>query len=169
MGIEDYRVSLRSRAAPAELVREWVRRQPNTTPDDGMLPHTRDYFRIDNGNHVLEVEVSKDDPAEVSVRFALCNPVSVEAAFLALVRELVTTFEMEFHDQEAAEADPWWRPPEQFDRFRESTLGAIPRRRSDWVTQFGPEQFPGGCDDAWQWVFERERASAKPVLVTTAG
>ena len=169
MGIEDYRVALRSRTVPAQVVREWVRRQPNTTRDDGMLSRGNDYFRIDDGNHVLEVEVSKADPTEVSVRFALCNPPSVEPAFLALVRELVTTFGMEIHDQEAADADPWWLPPERFEQFQESTLGAIPRRRADWVTQFGPEQFPAGCDDTWQWVFERERASAPPVLVTNAG
>lgn len=168
MGIEDYRVSLRSRAAPADDVREWIRRQPNTTPDDGMLSHGNDYFRIDDGDHVLEVEVSKADPVEVSVRFALCNPPSVEPAFLSLVRQLVTTFGMEIHDQEAAAADPWWLPPERFEQFRESTLRAIRRRRSDWVTQFGPGQFPGGCGDAWRWVFERERASPPPVLVNSA-
>ena len=169
MGIEDYRVSLRSRSASQDSVAGWIARVPFSVPDPegGFLPQNR-YFRIDDGRHVLEVEVSDGEPVDVSVRFMLCNPPSVEPAFLALVGELVSQFDMEIHDQEGNGAESWWLPPERFEQFKDSTLWAIPRRRAEWVMHFGPEQFPAGAEEAGRWIIEGVRPEV-PATLLSAG
>jgi len=158
MGIEDYRVSLRTRAATAAVVSDWVRERPHAAPDEGLLPDHCEYFRIDDGRHVLEVEVSRTDPAEVTVRFALCNPRSVEAAFLAFVRELATTFEMKIHDQEGHGTFP----PEAVDRFAASALESIARRRAEWVAQFGPRVLAAGSREVFETIILPQCAPLVP-------
>jgi hypothetical protein len=114
---------------------------------------------------VLEVEVSRDDPAEVSVRFMLCNPPGVDAAFLRLVGELVGTFQMEVYDRESREVNPGWLSLAEFERYHESAMRTIPRRRAEWVARFGPEQFPAGAEEAGRWIICGERPVSRSSLI----
>ena len=90
MGFESYGVTIRGGAATSQEAITAVAKVKNARPDpESALTSGASYFVIEDGVHAIEVEVMHS-PVMVSCRFTLCHPSTVDAAFIALVRELLS-------------------------------------------------------------------------------
>src|SRR5262245_20235911 len=95
MGFEAFRVELRGGMAQYEEVDEAVRKLPHIKPDQHSVPRQgSSFYLLDDGQHAIELELM-DSPVRLSCRFTLCHPPSVDAAFLELIRELMSHLGME--------------------------------------------------------------------------
>ena len=143
MGFESFRVELRGTMATLSQVTETVRQLPDTKPDpDSIASRGSTYYTVEDGYHVIEVEVA-DSPVRVSCRFTLCHPPSINAAFLDLVRELMTRLGMDAKicdDVRPEHAHGF--PIARFAEFANVVPAYIATRRAEWIANFGPTQLP---------------------------
>jgi|GEM_PF-5186140 len=87
MSFETFRVELRGGSATFARVDAAIRQLPHAQPDhDSMTSAGSTYYTVEDGFHIIEVEVA-DSPIQVSCRFTLCHPPSIDVAFLNFVRE----------------------------------------------------------------------------------
>jgi len=106
---------------------------------------------LDDRRRVIEIELM-DSPVRLSCRFTLCHPPSVDAAFLGLVREMMTRLGMEVKICE--DVLPEHAPAFSLGRYEEFsalTLGYIAAKRAEWIATFGTEQAGATTNE----VFER--------------
>ena len=151
MGFENFRVELCGGSASSARAEDAVRRLPYARPDpDSMALPGSAYFAIDDGTHVIEVEVS-DAPVQVSCRFTLCHPDSIDAAFLGLVRELQGRLGMDVHvcDDVRSEESRCF-PSARFSEFAAVARDTIARRRAEWVANFGTAQLAGKTSEVYE-------------------
>ena len=151
MGFEAFRVELRSGRADFSEVDEVVRRVPHIQPDreSALVPGWTDYVYHD-GQHAIELELS-DKPVRVSCRFTLCHPPSVDAVFLALVRDLMTRLGMEAKicDDVRPEHARFFALGD-FADFAAATLHYITARRAEWIGAFGDELMAATTNEVYQ-------------------
>jgi hypothetical protein len=152
VGFESFRVELSGGPATLAQANEAVRRLPHVRPDleSGLWPDSQ-YYAADDGRHLIEIEVSPD-PVRVSIRFTLCHPPSVEAALVDIVRQLATQLGMEVRI--CADVPPPDDLPfsaAQMRQFAEAVRRAAAGPRTEWIAQFGSDQFPASTRE----VFER--------------
>ncbi len=148
MGAESYLVRLSGSGATLADVRAALADLPGVTPDSGMLPSC-EYFVCEYQGGVFEMELSDRSPPVVSVRFTLAHPPTVDATFLALVRQLMTDTGLRVRvlsDHASAEYDL-----AHFDHFSAAVLSDIARERRLWIGMFGPETLAASTAE----VFER--------------
>ncbi|MBX9584290.1 MAG: hypothetical protein K2X87_28660 [Gemmataceae bacterium] len=153
MGFESFRVELRGGPGTHARADEAVRLLPHAQPDPGAIPSPGStYYTVADGRHVIEVEVA-DRPPRVSLRFTLCHPPSVDAAFLALVHDLTARLGMDARvcdDVPPDHAGPF--PLARFAEFAGIASQAIHARRAEWITNFGPAQFPATTSEVYEAV-----------------
>ncbi|MBX9625074.1 MAG: hypothetical protein K2X82_14800 [Gemmataceae bacterium] len=153
MGFESFRVELRGGHATRAQADEAVRLLPHATPDAGAVPSPGStYYTVTDRRHVIEVEVS-GDPPRVSLRFTLCHPPSVDAAFLALVRDLMARLGMGARvcdDVPPEQAGPF--PLVRFAEFADLASQVICARRAEWAANFGPAEFPATTPEVYEKV-----------------
>ena len=151
MGFESFQVVLRGGTAPAREVAETLRGLPHLKLDEQShpLPGPTYYLRAD-GQHVIEIELDDCSPVRVSCRFTLCHPPSVDAAFLALIRELMACFGMEAticDDVRPEHAHSFSLA--NYAELEAATLGYIAARRVEWVAVFGGQQLPATTSEVY--------------------
>jgi hypothetical protein len=153
MGFEAFRVELRGGNATFREATEAVQGLPHARPDPDSIPmQGSEYQLIDDGRHVIEVEIM-DAPVKLSCRFTLCHPPSVDAAFLRLVREWMVRLGME-----AKICDDV--PPEQarsfsiqeFPEFSDIAQHCIAARRAEWIAAFGDTPMAATTNEVYQRV-----------------
>lgn len=151
MGFESFRVELRGGWANCLEANETIRNQPHVRRDEQSLPTKGStYFVIDDGRHVIEVEV-KDAPVRISCRFALCHPPSVDSVFLDLVRQLMLQLGMETwicDEVQPEDAHPFSLT--QYAEFSSATLRSIAARRTEWIAAFGMEQMAATTNQVYE-------------------
>lgn len=139
MGFESYQVRLHGGSATFTEADAAIRLDPRARPDRGFCPGPH-YYTIEDGSHVLEVEVSPN-PVSISCRFTLSHPPSIDAAFIEYVRELVARLGMavEICDDVRPEHEGDF-PIDRFPEFAGALPGYIARERSMWIATMGDEQ-----------------------------
>jgi len=153
MGFEAFRVELRGGKVQYREADEVVRQIPRARPDPDSLPmQGSTYYLIEDGQHVLEVEIM-DSPMKLSCRFTLCHPPSVDPVFLGLLRELMVRLGME------AKICDDVRPEharsfslKEFPAFSAITSRYITARRAEWIAAFGDEPRAATTNEVYQRV-----------------
>jgi hypothetical protein len=151
MGFESFRVELRGGSASYDQVDAAVRSLSHARPDHvSIASQASTYYTIEDGRHAIEVEVAIS-PVRISCRFTLCHPPSITAAFLDLIRELMTRFGMDARicDDVPPEPAPGFSA-DRFPEFADVLSRCVAARRAEWVANFGPEQFPARTQEAYQ-------------------
>jgi hypothetical protein len=153
MGFESFRVELRGGRANHLEVDETVRGLPHVRldPDAALMPGSTYYLR-DDGQHVIEVELS-DRPVRLSCRFTLCHPSSVDSPFLDFVRDLMVHLGMEVKicDDVRPEHSGFFSSRE-FSEFSAITARYIAGRRAEWGAAFGTASLAATTNEVYQSV-----------------
>jgi hypothetical protein len=140
MGFEAFQIVLRGGRVSCLEAGDIIRKLPNVKPDQGFLP-TSSYFIVDDGQHVIEIEVDDETPLRVSCRFILSHPASIDAAFIAFVKGLMAQFGSEatiIEDVRPEDNHPFTL--DQFAKFAEATSDSIAAKRKDWIAMMGSGQ-----------------------------
>jgi hypothetical protein len=151
MGFEAFRVELRGGRARHEEAAAAIQRLSGIKPDPHSIPlKGSTFYAVDDGRHVIEIELM-DLPVRISCRFTLCHPPSVDAAFLGILRELMSRLGMEavIRDDVRPEHSRSF-PLAEFDDFSDSCSRYIADRRAEWIAAFGDEQFAAGTNEVYQ-------------------
>lgn len=133
MGCEDFQVMLKSRAAENfSEVKNFLAAYPNITA----LGNSNYEYR--DGKHVVEFEIRLSESIELSIRFALCNPASIDEVFVALVKDVSDQFNLDIQVMDVVQGD------EGFQQVGD----CISFKRGLWRKDFGVDVAPLGCDEA---------------------
>lgn len=146
MGLESYRTGLRAGAAGFSDAVDAIRGRPYARPDWGQPAADASCFVIDDGRHLVEVEVSAA-PVRVSCRFTLCNPPTVDNVFIALLRSLMERFGMEARSPQP-DGETWFTAA-RFSEFEAVVRDDIRNQRELWIRDFGPEQLAATTREAF--------------------
>jgi len=108
MGIESILVSFQKYAdTPEQLARSLEKIIPTTwNPAAAMTSRSR-CLVLDDGQHKLEVEMGPS-PSGFSLRFALCNPRSIDPLFFHLIKSLVREHRLTMRFCEDCDGVPEW-------------------------------------------------------------
>ena len=143
MGVESYLVRLRGEHRKASRVAEYARVSFGITSDFEQSPLSSAYshFVFRDGTHVIEYEFFQDGSGyEVSLRFALCHPVSVDGVFLAQAANLMTQFDLVATICEELPAGVRVvYSANELDEFVAKCAWSITRSRGYWRKMFGTE------------------------------
>lgn len=143
MGIESFQVMLRGGPATWTKAHDAIRQLQQIAVDrEALATKESSYFVMNDGRHVIEIELMQS-PLEISCRFTLCHPPSVDKAFLEVVRLLVDSLRMEVvicDDVQLEHAHPY--SLSQFQEFAKVAAGCMETRRLEWIEMFGPKQMP---------------------------
>ncbi len=153
MGFESFRVELRGGATSYAQADELVRGLPHAKPDaEAIASQGSSFYTLEDGFHVIEVEVGAS-PVKLSCRFTLCHPPSIDSAFLGLVRTLMTQLGMEARicDDVRPEHSQWFSVA-RFSEFTDIVASYVTTRRAEWITNFGPAQFPAKTHEVYERV-----------------
>ncbi len=151
MGFEAFRIELRGGKAKPSEAEAAIQKQPNIKPDqDSIAMKGSTFYVMDDGQHAIELELM-DSPVRVSCRFTLCHPLSVDAAFLGLVRELMRQLGMEatICDDVRPEHSRSYALAE-FADFAVVTSRYIAVRRAEWIAAFGDEPLAATTNAVFQ-------------------
>ncbi len=135
MGIESFRVKLHGGpATPAQAI-EVIAGMPHARPGKGFYGMSGySSFILDDGSSVFELLVA-EKPFDISCRFTLCHPPSVDSAFLALMRELMIRLGV---SAELLDGEARAYSLDTFGEFAAAAFVAIAERRAEWIAMFGP-------------------------------
>lgn len=151
MGFEAFRVELRGGKATFRDADDAVGQLPHMRPDQDAAPMKGSTFHVmKDGQHAIEVEVM-DSPVRLSCRFTLCNPPSVDLAFLGLVRDLMLRLGMEAKicdDVQPAHARAFALA--EFHDFQSVTRHYIAARRKEWIAAFGDKPMAATMNEVYQ-------------------
>ena len=84
MGIESYRTMILTKAPDSDVVQVLVAEMGFTLEEDQADVHDT-FLRFEDDEHIIECAVSDGRPCRISLRFALCQPSSIDAVFLGLL------------------------------------------------------------------------------------
>ena len=162
MGFESFQVELRGGPATFANAEQVVREFRYSHPDyESIELAGSKYFTIEDGSHVIEVEVAAK-PVKVSCRFTLCHPPTVDTAFLDIVCKLQIHLKMDaiFGERRF--------PIARFTEFANLATDCITERRAEWVANFGPTTLPAKTSEASEKMVLRNcvpDVAGKPQLV----
>lgn len=151
MSFESFRVELRGGSSTFEQTDDLVRLLPNAIVDcEAIGTADSTHYTVEDGLHVIEVEVATS-PVRASCRFTLSHPPSVDSAFLNLASKLMLQLGMNaFVCDDVPMQPPSGFPIGQFDEFADVVRRTIAMRRTEWVANFGPEQFPAKSAELYE-------------------
>lgn len=151
MGFESFRVELRGGQATHAEADECVRRLPGATPDPDERPlFGSTFYRITDGLHVLEAEVVAVPP-RISLRFTLCHPPSVDAALLAVMRELMGQLGMSaIHFEANLPEERRTYSQQELKEFADVVSHHAELMRVGWKVMFGEEQRSATTREAFE-------------------
>ena len=130
MGCEDFQVLLRSKKFCFDQVSYFFSEHPK------IILKEEPYYEYRDDKHVVELEVRSGKGVEVSLRFALCNPATVDDVFLDLINELSDKFSFDLKVMDSN------------DQRVSQIKNGIDYKRNLWIKDFGDEIAALGCDEA---------------------
>ncbi len=150
MGFESFRVELGGGRAQFREINEGLGKLEHISRDlDAVLTPGSVFFIMDDGKHVIEIELM-DSPVKLSCRFTLCHPPSVDAAFLALIRQLMVIFGMEVKICDDVQPEyPHSFSLDQIHDFAVIVLECITARRLEWIAAFGSAQLAAKTNEVY--------------------
>jgi hypothetical protein len=151
MGFESILVSFHGyTGTPADLARsldQLIRTAPD--PAAAMTSQAKCWV-LDDGQHKFEVEAGPE-PTVFHLRFALCNPRSIDPVFFLLMKTLMREYRLKLRFCEDCEDVPeWFVAPEMIDSSKESIQRCLDLRREQWHQEFGDEELPATEEEAFQ-------------------
>ncbi len=151
MGFESFRVELNGgNRTFGEVCAHLDAMQHIKVDDQGLRMRSSQYYLMADGQHVIEIEVSRS-PVTISCRFTLCHPPSVDSAFVDLLETLMAALRMEVtirDDVDTAHAHAF--DLADFDAFSSIVREYIASRRAEWGAQFGKEHLAATTIEASQ-------------------
>ncbi len=151
MGFESFRVELRGEKVSHREADEVLRKLPYVRPDPDSIPmQGSTYYVVDDGKHLVEIELM-DSPVHLSCRFTLCHPRSIDAVFLALVRELMVRLGLQARICEDFLPDhshPF--SLEELTEFSTITSRSIAARRAEWIAAFGDQPMAATTNEVYE-------------------
>jgi hypothetical protein len=151
MGFESFRAELRGGGAGYHEADEAIRGLPHVQPDLHSIPmEGSTFYVLDDGKHIIEVELM-DSPVKISCRFTLCHPASVDAVFLATLRDLMARLEMTV--KLCDDVGPEHSGPfslKEFAEFSAVTSQCIAARRAEWIAAFGDEPLAAATNEVYE-------------------
>lgn len=144
MGVECYLVRLRGPRRDGSEVAAYARAVLGAVldPQPDALSGAHTHYALRSGPHVIEIELFQDGAAcEVSLRFALCHPPSVDPEFIALTTDLMRQFDLVATIcEELPEGEPRDYTAVDLGRFASNCTWSIARAREGWRQMFGSEE-----------------------------
>lgn len=170
MGVESYLSLVRRERLDVHIVKEFVTSTLGLSPDPRQYAITTNdsYYVFQDGRHVIEFELAdRSEYVQVSVRFALCHPASVDEVFIDLTTAFIRKFDMTATICE-------WLPegaPTRYDvldckLFALNCRRSIEYAREQWRKQFGTEEAGLSISDACQHFFFRVQDGVPPESIT---
>jgi hypothetical protein len=144
MGVESYLLRLRGQQSDLGSVISYSRLSFGIIPDQQQHALSRAYshYVFQDASHIIEFEFFQATGYyEVSIRFALCNPSSVDQVFLAHAVALMSQFNLTATIcEELPEGVPRDYNPADHDLFIAHCSWSIARSRDMWREMFGAEE-----------------------------
>jgi len=143
MGFESFRVEFRNPDADFLKIDHYVRTELHGIDDsEASFVGGSNYYTVsdDRAKAVIEMEVDITEKT-ISCRFTLCHPPIVDVIFSSLIRRLVNKFQLEVRICDTDATNVWY-PSADLELFDRNSGRLISKRRNEWITQFGKEQFP---------------------------
>ncbi len=164
MGVEDFLVRVESDCAKSEAIQRLL-------VDPAVHRHTGtfsapDYeqFRFEDPRHIIEIEVSpRASGSVVSMRFALCQPSSVDHVFANFVDHLARGIRGKVSIAEdvgpADQVQHLAFDAPDYSRFEAIVLDCIRVKRQQWVMEFGSAEARLSCKEALERFVMKVRVS----------
>lgn len=134
MGLEDHRIALDCTWTPESVV-DLLRERLDFVLAELVSPTTV-YLEYADAQHIIEAEVFEADArTHIALRFALCQPSSIDPVFERLVRQLI-------EEVGATISGAEHEAPQHALRIN---LDAIQVERVAWQRVFGPETVRTSC------------------------
>ncbi len=139
MGVESYLVRTSIKSSDLNAVISLAESQFGLVPDSDQSPLSGNdlYYVYRDGRHVIEFEFAqRGDAIQVSLRFALCNPESIDRIFIQQITKLLDHFDgtVTLCDKRGI---PMTYTRESLDAFAVYCLSDIERERGYWCEMFG--------------------------------
>jgi len=132
VGCEDFQVMLKSRESNFIAVCDFLKSHSKIR----LVADT--YFEYQDDSHLIEFEVrDTDGKADVSLRFALCNPDTIDDVFLRLIDSLSNRFSLDVFVMDVFDGES-----------SVDIMGNILYKRGLWKNDFGEEIEALSCDQA---------------------
>jgi hypothetical protein len=152
MGAESYLLRLRGQQSDLPSVVSYCRSSFGVMPDlqQFALSDAYSYYVFRDALHVIEFEFYQSVGSyEISIRFALCHPSSVDQVFLAHALALMKQFNLTATIcEELPEGEPREYTAADYDRFAANCSWSIARSRAYWRQMFGSEEAGLSVSDA---------------------
>jgi hypothetical protein len=131
-------------------------------PTQHALSSAYSYYVFRDGLHVIEYEfLQEPESYEISMRFALCHPPSVDRVFLGHAVALTRQFNLTaIIGGELPEGEPAEYDTDNLERFAANCSWSIARDREYWRQMFGPEEMGLSVVDALRHFFYKENIPA---------
>ena len=132
MGCEDFQVMLKSRESDTIAVCDFLQSHANVKLVEDA------YFVYQDDSHLIEFEVrDSDGKFKVSLRFALCNPDTVDDVFLQLINSFSSQFSLDLIVKDIIDNEN-----------SVGIKGSILYKRALWKKDFGEKVEALSCDQA---------------------
>lgn len=133
MGCEDFQVMLKSSDAKRFVeVKKFLDKHPNITA------LSNENYEYRDGLHVIEFEIRSLGNVALSIRFALCNPFTIDRVFISLIEEISRQFDLVIQVMDVVQGDEGFK----------QVNSCISFKRELWQKDFGSETAALGCDEA---------------------
>ncbi len=160
MGVESFLVRLRGQQPDLQEIVVYSRRALGIVPDpeQQVLTSAYSYYVFRDGKHVIEFEFFQArESFDISIRFALCHPPSVDQIFIGHALALMRRFHLiATICEELPEGEPTDYGKEYLDRFTANCSWSIARARGYWREMFGSEEMGVSVSDALRWIIENQ-------------
>ena len=156
-GIESYILRLHGNDCDSLQIADYAQRCLGVVPDieQSPLSDACSYYVYRDGLHVIEYELLQDHGScQVTMRFALCHPSSVDSIFIQQAIDLMKHFNMEatICDELPDDALRTYTMQE-LARFKTNCAWSIACCREHWQQMFGTETIGLSVSDALQRFF----------------
>ena len=143
MGFESYLLRMNGRQA-AKPVSLYLTTELGLKPDYNQykMSENYSYFVLHDERHTIECELADRPPeCDISLRFARCNPPSIDEVFTRLVSDLLNQFELTAVICEELPLDaPSRYTSSTTKEFVVSCKWSIAHTRQEWQREFGTEE-----------------------------
>jgi hypothetical protein len=151
MGSESYLLRMKGKE-DTKAVSNYLTSRLGFKPDLNQYAMTDKYshYVLRDDRYVIECELVNRSPySQISLRFALCNPDSVDEQFVAIASDLMSQFQMTAAICEELPADV----PTEYDisdlsRFARYCTWSILRARQAWQKAYGSDEAGLSVSDA---------------------
>ena len=159
MGLESYLLRLHGKDCDAQQIADYAQHCLGLVPDPEQyrLRDAYSHYVFRDGQHVIEYELLQDHGScDVTMRFALCHPSSVDTIFIQQASNLMKQFAMQATIcEELPDNEPRTYTVQDLGRLKTNCAWSMACCRQYWQRMFGTEEIGLSVCDALQRFFFR--------------